>query len=269
MQFFWPLFSTFSVAYGCFIERHRLERLKLDISSPYIPDSFDGYRILHLSDLHLDFFSTRWRLKNILSKLKRVKPDLLFFTGDCIGKKLSELNYFLKCLNFILPDIKKIYVLGNHEHRLPLQKVSEIIEKNRTVLLINQNITLTNNSGQHLNILGLDSKELTNPLFKTLCQNLNPSHFNIVLAHTPDILPFLDLDRVDLLLFGHTHGGQIQIPFIDLPNIFRFTPYKFMKGVHKNKRTTILINNGLGVSNFPARFMSPPQIPELHLHREV
>lgn len=229
-------------------EEFRFDKIEKDI------------KILHISDYH----NKKLIFKNIFYKIKKFKPDLIVITGDLIDRKSNDLTYsfeFIKKIKKINPNI--FFVSGNHEYENSKHKLLiKFLKKNGVSVLNNKNLEiLTENF--NINIIGVDH---LNPQYKKQ-STLGKRKFNIMVIHSPDKALKFDLSNIDLILSGHTHGGQVRIPFLGTiitPDKGININSKYDKGSFKlGSKTILYIDSGLGYSRLPLRFLNRSQISEL------
>ncbi|NIJ44566.1 hypothetical protein FHR24_001005 [Wenyingzhuangia heitensis] len=211
-------------------------------------------KIIQISDLH--FNSLKYFHKSIAKKINILKPDLLFITGDSVDKteKIDSLNTFLNLIDYAIP---KYAITGNWEYwgNVDLNKLKHTFLKNNCDLLINQNKTLTIKN-RRISIIGIDDFIGGNADFKKAIINKEPSDTTIVLSHCPEHRDVIAQQKgnltIDLVLSGHTHGGQI--------TFLGFVPFKppgsgnYLKGWYKDSDPKMYISKGVGTSMLPIRF---------------
>ena len=222
----------------------------------------DKCRIVQLSDLHKRKFGKN--NINLINKIKELKPDLIFFTGDIIDRTITELTDFKHLIIEMFKIAPVYYSLGNHEKDLKKINPSmynEIIKflKTNTFLLDNssEKIIINNTTinitgitiyqdcykknGRYKNLHVLESKDVTNLLGE------KKTGFNILLAHNPIFFNAYSEYGPDLILSGHVHGGCIRIPFIGgvLSPERKFFP-KYSSGIYHSKNSSMIVSRGLG-----------------------
>ena len=216
-----------------------------------------GRRAVHLTDLHVDRHQPRHN--NVILAIEELDPDWIFITGDLLNvpEGVSHLFEFLTRLRSIAP----VYItLGNHDHYsgVPVSQFSELADRHKITLLINQTTFIPAGSGE-LAIVGVDDPSLHRADLQCIPPPAN-RRFTLLLAHAPNILDMMDEDHsVDLILCGHSHGGQWQIPGVPtfwLPPGCRGR----ISGRHENARHRLYVNRGLGWSFLPMRWNCRPEI---------
>lgn len=265
--------SAFLVVVRGFWEVGHPELVLETISSESLPASFDGLRILHLTDLHGRFLED----ESFLATLRKEAPDLIAITGDLLSRDSTEemillVEPFVKRLCEIAPVY---YVGGNHEAKQPLwESVTSAVCAGGGRVLSDQVVTLER-GGEAISLVGLcdpfcrsDPREVqlsyeeqTNRAIKRLGEEAEA--FSLLLAHRPeDVLSYASAG-MDVALCGHTHGGQIRLPFIGAifaPSQGFFPEYS--SGLYQVEGTSMYISRGLG-GDF--RFLCRPEIALLEL----
>jgi len=232
-----------------------------------LPEDFNGYRIVHLSDTHFGEFHLKLRDDLVLSKVKEIKPDLIVFTGDIVSSKRSveEAIDFIKKLASIA---KVIIVLGNWDYssgasEILLHKLCSL--ENVTVLV--NNYAVVSRGKSSLYVVGVDDPYTRRSNLSKALENIPQNSTKILLAHSPQIIGEAT-GKVDLVLAGHTHGGQVVVPFVG--PLFVPLPARYKKYVHGLflvNGTYMYVNRGLGTSILPIRFFAPPEIAVIVLKK--
>lgn len=215
-------------------------------------------RIVQLSDLHLDGldgFSAA-----VAAAVARLAPDLIVLTGDYLEEE-RNLKAVLDFLRQLTAPAGIFAIQGNWEYwsRLEGENLRRHFKGAGVRLLINERVDLAVN-GRQLSILGLDYPSPTDQL-KYLQQDLDPQRFNLLLSHIP-AFAHEQLDRqVNLVLAGHTHGGQARLPLLPPIILPRFVG-RFVAGLYRVGpfNTPLYVNRGIGTSILPVRFFCPPEI---------
>lgn len=216
-----------------------------------------GRRAVQLSDLHVDRY--QFRHDHVLRMVQDLRPDWIFITGDLLNvpRGLSPLFHFLRGLRSIAP----VYVtLGNHDHYsgVPIDRFASLADQHRVTLLMNQTTILPVGTGE-LAIVGVDDPSLHRAQLHCIPPPAT-DRFTLLLAHAPNIVEQLeDRHDVDLILCGHSHGGQWRFPLIKpfwLPPGCRGRA----AGLYELGRHRLYVNRGLGWSLLPLRWNCAPEI---------
>ena len=262
-----------------------------------VPESFDGYRIVQLSDIHNKDFRGR-----LSEKVKTLSPDIIVITGDLIDSRRTNLSVSEKLINELKTVAPIYYVTGNHESRIPeYSELREILEKNGVAVLDGKNIPIERN-GDAIILTGIDDATFFGSgtlnereiIFTQRLKELAKDkgrNFGILLSHRPELIDIyaecgFDLAftghahggpehfsqymamGADLVFSGHAHGGQVRLPFVGgilTPNQGFFPEYD--AGEFKKDGLTMIVSRGLGNSVFPFRIFNRPEIIVCELMR--
>lgn len=240
-------------------ENNSITVTKYDKYSSSITESFEGYKIVHLSDLHSKNYKGRGAA--IISTLE---PDIIVITGDLIDKNDRNLHVAEEFIKRVSNIAKVYFVTGNHENLSPLYPyLLEIFYMYGVTVLDNeqQKIFIKDES---ITIYGYADTEYDIETEKVL----DKDDFNLVLCHKPYAPEIFNTINADLVLCGHAHGGQIRLPLIGglvAPDQGLFP--KYSEGIHDYSDTSVVINRGLGNSIFPFRLFNRPEIVVITLHK--
>ena len=232
-----------------------------------IPASFDGYKILQISDLHNAEFGKNQ--KTLIDKTKEIDPDIIFITGDLIDSYNTNIDISMKYIDGIT-DIAPIYFIpGNHESRIESYK--ELCDKltSTGVKILDNKTTIIEKDSSLIALIGVEDPSFIktqnqNEEFKNILTDLSKdinTDFKILLSHRPERLSDYEDTNVDLVFSGHAHGGQFRIPFVGgllAPNQ-GFLP-KYTSGIYKKNNTSMIVSRGLGNSIFPFRINNSPEL---------
>ncbi|MFS0783704.1 metallophosphoesterase [Bacillus sp. 1P06AnD] len=260
------VFCLFFYAYQ--IEPNLFEVKTVPIKTEYIPKSFEKLRIVHFSDTHLgDHFTTR-DFNKAAKQINALKPDLIAFTGDFFNHFASYHSSQKKEAQRILDSLKAKYgkfaVFGNHDRGGGAgTQYESFMEDAGFNVLVNETITLISREGERITITGLDDYLLGTPLAEKTLAKIKEEDFNLLLVHEPDTALDFKLYPLDLQLSGHSHGGQVQIPFkgaIILPPLAEHYREGLYEQMGAAKKMHVYVNRGMGTSRIPFRFLSKPEL---------
>lgn len=255
-----------------FVQNNSIQLTKLNITIKDLPDSLEGYKILHISDLHSKSFGNNQSM--LVQKIKRTNPDIIVVSGDTIDVRKYNENSALSLLGQIR-NIPIYLVTGNHEYwSNRFNQFEKKLENISVIVLRNELETITVGDGK-INIVGIDDKSFFGEIsyenaISKLSNGVEDDGLNILLAHRPDYINEYSKYNYDVVFSGHAHGGQIRLPFIGglfAPNQGAFP--KYTEGKHTVNNTTIIISRGLGNSVFPQRIFNRPEIILVTLNKEV
>jgi predicted MPP superfamily phosphohydrolase len=258
------------------IERHWIEVKPLEIHLQSLPAVFDGMRIAQLSDIHLDEFTEPFLLRRSIDEINRIQPDAVLLTGDYVTYQIVSRKTAVKSAwqcGTILNELKctqRFAVMGNHDIMLGEKLVTEALTANGVTVLNNSYLPLER-GGRRIWLAGLDDAVCGSPdpdaAIPASIRNV-PDEPVIVMCHAPDYADHLAAHpsgkSVALMLSGHTHGGQVRLPFVgalDLPPGGR----KFVEGWFRIGSMQLYVNRGIGTVGVPFRFDCPPEITNITL----
>lgn len=250
-------------------QNNSIQNTSIKYENKMIPKVFNGYKILHISDLHNKSFGKNQKI--LLEKIEAESPDIIVITGDLIDRR----KYDLKPAEILVESAIKIapvyYVSGNHEAWSGKYKsIKEMLTRLGVDVLDNRKIDISINN-EKITLLGVsDPNFLTSTYFDdtnilNMEENLddlsNTSNFQILLSHRPELFKLYNEKNIDLIFSGHAHGGQFRLPFIGgviAPNQGFFP--KYTSGVYKMNQSTLIVSRGLGNSIIPIRLFNRPEL---------
>jgi uncharacterized protein len=224
-----------------------------------LPPSFDGFRIVQMSDFHLYPLTQPELIKKAVEISNELAPDLVVLTGDYVWHEVDAIHDILPILAELRAPLGVYSILGNHEIWTDAEVVKTAFEQQNMPLLINQGVTLQHGADQ-IFLAGLDDGWSGNPDLDKALQNAGLDETVILLYHEPDLADMIAEDgRVAVQLSGHSHGGQIQLPRRG-PLITPYLAWKYPQGLYKVGNLWLYTNRGIGVTNIPWRYNCPPEI---------
>lgn len=246
---------------GFWFEKYAIEWNYFDISK----SENNKIKTIQITDLHFD--KLRSFHIDIAEKINDLKPDLIFITGDSVDstEKMDSLNEFLQLID---KSIQKYAITGNWEYwgNVNLKQLKQVYSENNCELLINENRTILVRN-RKLTIIGLDDFVGGNADFEKATQDISEAETTIVLSHCPEYRDSIKNQKgnlkIDLVLSGHTHGGQI--------TILGFAPFKprgsgkYLKGWYTGTEPKMYISKGVGTSILPIRFGARAEMVEIKI----
>ena len=264
------LLGAAGLAAGALTYAHRIETNRIDANEITVPlrhldPAFDGYTIVQISDIHMSGSMTRERLAAAVAVANQYNPDVVAITGDFATRRLS-----LNVADLIEPLCQlraidgKFAVLGNHDYRNSRAAVRLVIRSSQLTPLHNAVHTIRRGAAV-LHFAGVESVIQHRARLDRVLNVLPADGTAILLAHEPD---FADIaaatDRFALQLSGHSHGGQVRLPFVTnfvLPAFSR----RYVMGLYRVGKMQLYVNRGLGTVGIPFRFNCPPEVTILRL----
>jgi len=234
-------------------------RIRLDV----LPASFNGLRIVQLTDIHFGVFLPEVLLRQAVQMVNELEPDLVALTGDFVTYSRAYIEPVAEILAGIDSKLGTYAVLGNHDFRVGAQEVAQAL-KNRGIEVLRNRHTRLTRHGDALFLAGIDDWYYRPDLPRALKGIPKPCP-TILLSHNPAIIRAAARVGVPLVLSGHTHGGQINLPF--LGNIWGRSKeqLKYKVGWARLGPTQIYVSRGIGTIVLPVRFRCSAEIPHLTL----
>jgi predicted MPP superfamily phosphohydrolase len=225
-------------------------------------------RIVQLSDIHIKKDYSADQLEKIVAKVNAEQPDIIVFTGDLFDNyaQYGPVEAVTSALRNLSAPLGKFAVWGNHDYGGAAARVyPEILAAADFQLLENSGTTITLTNQKSLYIAGLDDSLFGTPFVSaTFEARKSDCDYTIVLTHEPDTADHLIDQDIQLVLAGHSHGGQIRLPFFSVKNTLA---KNYEKGFyHLANDTTLYVNSGLGTTKISARFRVPPEIAVFELY---
>jgi hypothetical protein len=253
------------------IERHWTEITYTEAVVPDLPKGFEGARIAQLSDIHLDEFTEPYYLRDVVHTINRLAPDFVFLTGDFISDGPFSLDISLKAATHcaaILSELqcRSIYAcLGNHDFLVGPEIVTDALTSARIQVLRNGHLPIERD-GSRIWLAGLDDPLCAEPDPETAIPasiRHIPGEPVFLLCHGPDYADILlrkaSGKSVSLMFSGHTHGGQVRLPFLGPIHLPRMGT-KYVEGWFHLGSLSLYVNRGIGTVELPFRFNCPPEI---------
>ena len=249
--------------YTRFIEPSIIINKEYKIESSLLPDSFNGVKIIHLSDIHYGTTFSKKNLTKLIDNINKQKPDIIFFTGDLIDKSINlneeEQNEIIELLSNLNATIGKYTIIGDDD----TEKVfNNIFEKSNFTILNNESSLLFYKDSIPIQITGFNTDREIDYSIIDINNEEYPDIYKIVLIHNPKNIDKILNYNPALILSGHTLGGSIRIP--KLKPLFIDKDIKYYKDYDHINNTDIYISNGLGTNDIPLRFNN---LPSYNLYR--
>lgn len=256
------------VSYGYRVEPTWLELNHFEVPVRGLPAAFAGFRIAQLTDFHCSQKVTPTYLGEAIALTREQRPDLIVLTGDFIHQGFKFVDRIAEVVGQLEAPVGVFAVLGNHDfsvrnalgirrHRHLHQAVADALTDRGIKVLRNETVPLQRN-GDTLYLTGVD--DLWSRVCDVRCAvaELDPSVPRVVLAHNPQTIEQLDGERCDLMLSGHTHGGQINWPGVGRPVLSK-RARRFAAGLYRYNGTYLYVNKGIGFG-FRFRFGVRPEV---------
>ncbi|CAN5806206.1 hypothetical protein BH18ACI4_BH18ACI4_26370 [soil metagenome] len=253
-------------AYARFVEPYRYEVSETDIFLPDLPERFEGFRITQLTDVHHSRIVGIDEVRRTVDLANLTKPDLIALTGDYTTSYRRYIEPCAEALGSLNAAEGVWAVLGNHDHYTDRELTTRALEHNHIAVLNNANTTLRRGADV-LQLSGIDDWSWAGTNWLRAMYGLDQKRPTVLLSHQPRVLDFAESEKVGLILSGHTHGGQIDLPLIGPPARFATGELKYAQGLFQRGDTQLYVSRGTGVIGLPVRFGVRPEIAVLSLRR--
>ena len=258
------LIIVLGLLYSRFIATKGLKIKEYKVVNNKITDAYHGLKIVHLTDIHYGSVVYEKQLNNIVEKVNELNPDIVVMTGDLLDERLQyDKDIIIKCLSRIEAKLGKYAISGNHD--IPLDDYNYIVKESGFTSLDNKYELIYSKSNEPIIIsgigygnedIGIKTEQFDKYISELKTDDIKPI-YSILLVHEPDTVDSLNLDNYDLILAGHSHNGQVRLPFIGAI----YTPEgakKYYDEYYKINNTDLYISSGLGTSWYRFRLFNKP-----------
>jgi putative membrane protein len=273
--------------YGMLWGRYNYRVVKHTLYFDDLPDAFDGYRVVHISDIHSGSFDNAEKVQYGIDMINAQQGDVIFFTGDLVNNKAEEMRPWIAHFKQLHAKDGVYSVLGNHDYgdyvqwdspdekAKNLETLKQIHQQLGFCLLNNESVFLSRGQ-QRIAVVGVENWGqgfVKKGNLKQALSQVDKKDFKILLSHDPTHWQYevlKDPNFIHLTLSGHTHGMQFGI---EIPGVIKWSPagwrYKYWGGVYKEKDRYINVNRGFGYLAFPGRVGMPPEITVIELKKKT
>ncbi|HBJ1651594.1 UNVERIFIED_ORG: DNA repair exonuclease [Clostridium botulinum] len=252
-------------AYSIYVEPNLLSVKNIEINNSSNIKNEDTIKIAQISDIHLGEYYAIDKLEKLVNKVNSQNADIIVFTGDLFDNvsKFEDTSKVAPILKKLNSNIGKYAIYGNHDYGGGAKNIyKNVMEDSGFKILVNEQANVKLDSGKTMSILGLDDALLGNPDVEKTARNIKGSNYNLLLLHEPDLSDKFVSYNIDLILAGHSHGGQVKIPFLGeivTPPLAE----KYKDGLYNlntKRNTQLYVNSGIGNTKVPFRFMNVPEV---------
>jgi uncharacterized protein len=249
------------------IERHWIDVQQVEIRLKNLPEAFHGFRIAHMADFHYGEYSEPTFIRSVVRRVNALRPDMIALTGDFISSgpmvKRISVDFAYHCADLLrrLECPNKYASMGNHDVMVSRIEVTDALASRSIPVLHNEAIPIEKD-GARLWLAGVADPLLGGgaDLNATIPRGrLAGKEPLILMAHEPDYADRVIGSGVDLMLSGHTHGGQVRIPFMPPVNLPPMGE-KYVEGHFSLGDLQLYVTRGIGTVGVPFRFRCPPEI---------
>ena len=252
-------------------DNQNLGRTDYHVTDGLLPEAFDGYRIVQISDLHNASFGKD--NSRLIEMVRSAQPDIITITGDMIDSRRTNVDVALQFAREAVKIAPCYYVTGNHELRdEELDTLLDGLETAGVTVLRGESVRLEKD-GQRIQLVGIDDPSLVTQdlecyeaVVSQMLDRYQSRNFTILLTHRPEFMGVFCRYDINLALAGHNHGGQVRLPW--LGGLFASGELfpKYDGGLYQQEGTSLVVSRGLGNSLFPLRINNPPEVVMVTLH---
>lgn len=242
-------------------EANSLSIEKVEIKLGKLPKRLDGFRIIHLSDIHHSPFTSLDHIFRAVKVANRLRPDLVVLTGDYVSHDSEFIAPVAEALAKLRAEFGSFACLGNHDHWTDAAMVTNRFRTAGINVLINEGLRFQARDAAFW-LCGVDDYMVGKTDLGAALRGSFPDEMKLLLAHNPVLVRQAARRGVDLVLSGHTHGGQVKLRDDEK----RILPKRRLTaGLHRRKETQIYITRGIGTVVVPVRYQCPPEISLIEL----
>ncbi len=256
------------------IQNQHFEVNEITIKSESLPDDFQGYKIVQVSDLHNKEFGEN--NIDLLSAIKEQSPDIIVVTGDIVDSRRTNVQIARDFVNNASEIAPVYYVTGNHEARVKVENEIDNVELNENVIVLHNKDVLIEKGESVIQLIGVDDPDYkavnnsTEYMNKRLEKYCNNEYFKILLSHRPELFEVYAENNMNVIFSGHAHGGQVRLPFVGgiiAPHQGFFPTYD--AGLfYATNDATMVVSRGLGDSIIPLRINNSPELVVVTLDKK-
>jgi len=264
-----------TLGYAVAVEPYNIEVVRVEVLCPRLPAQLDGYSILQVSDLHMRRMGRRERsIARLIESLET--PDLVAVTGDMVHTQ-EGIEPFMELANSLRARDGVFAVFGNSEHKngIDPRSFAAGLSSRGIVSLLNKAIRIDRGTAAYW-LAGVDDPASGHDELDTALANVPADEFVLLLMHSPDPISLAVARGVDVVLSGHTHGGQVRFPLFGPALTHSWHGRRMNSGLYSGARmqkitgtrpgrTRLYVTRGLGVSGLALRFLCPPELTHITL----
>lgn len=239
---------------------------RVDVAIAGLAPAFDDYRVVFLTDLHFSAVVPRWYLARAVTTALALEPDLILLGGDYLSHSARYAAGLVELLQPLRAPDGVFGVLGNHDHYVGADLVRAALASAGVTELLNVS-TVVRRGAAALAFAGVGDLRFDVIDFRAATSGLAPDVPRIVVSHDPDVFAYWPQDiRLDLMLSGHTHGGQAHLPLLGPPYVPSQFGFRYLAGPIREGTRQLHVSRGIGAITAPIRWRCPPELTLLALH---
>jgi predicted MPP superfamily phosphohydrolase len=254
-----------TVAYASLFEIHDYELTETEIFIRELPAAFENFRIVQVSDVHHSSLVSLEEVRRVVELAASARGDMIVLTGDYTTARRSYIEPCAEALGALSAEGGVWAVLGNHDHHTDGELTRRALVRRGIGVLDNTHTEITRGADT-LQLAGIDDWSWGYADWGRAVGKLERGRPSVLLSHEPQVFDLPEVAGISLILSGHTHGGQVSLPFVGAPARF-LDAFKYLRGLYERAGTQLYVSRGTGVVGLPVRFGARPEIAVLRLRR--
>ncbi|MFL6230430.1 MAG: metallophosphoesterase [Pyrinomonadaceae bacterium] len=238
-----------------------------DIFIRDLPAAFEGFRVAQLSDVHHSSLVPLWEVRRAVELTQGARADAIVLTGDYTTAARKYIEPVAEELARLSAPAGVWAVLGNHDHNTDGLATRRALESRGVNVMTNVNTRLARGTDE-LQLVGIDDWSWNQTDWERAFKGVDRARPSLLLSHQPRVLDLPQTEGVSLILSGHTHGGQVRLPYFGSPAALMGEDFKYLRGRFEAGGRQLYVTRGTGVIGVPVRFGARPEIAVIRLRRE-
>jgi uncharacterized protein len=252
-------------AYASLWEPFDYEVTETDVFLRGLPEAFEGFRIAQVTDVHHSRLVPLAEVRRVVALANGTRPDLVVLTGDYTTSRRGYIEPCAEALAELKAPRGVWAVLGNHDHYNDAELTERALRRRGVQVLSNANTTLRR-GGDELRLAGVDDWGWGKADWARALRGVDRSMPCVLLSHEPAVLDMPETRGLSLVLSGHTHGGQICLPFVGSPARL-MDEFRYLRGLYERDGTQLYVSRGTGMIGVPVRLGARPEVAVIRLRR--
>lgn len=256
--------------YKIYSDTTTIETQEVALGIDQLPAALDGFRIVHITDIQGDEYTGRQKIERYIQKVNEQNPDLIIFTGDLISYGTDFIEMSAEEFGKVKAKYGTYAVVGDHDYWADLENVKPALTEQNIPLLQDENKIVDIDSTTNIVITGITeiySRDSDPEVVDSLTSSARDAAVKIMASHQvkDHLISSAQVNEYDMLLAGHTHGGQVRVPFLGMSFSAAERETEYVSGLYQEGDLVINVNNGLGFTLSPIRYDAPPEVSVITL----